>query len=81
MWQAESDKTSKFQTHLSRNSGISFVRGGREIDFGNFGYFVSYDLTDRYWGCEILFSPTLDSILVFQTINKELEMLVLSQKL
>ena len=62
VWQAESDKTSKFQTHLNRNSGISFVRDGREIDFGNFGYFVSYDLTDRYWGCEIRFSPTLDSI-------------------
>ena len=62
VWQEESDKTSKFQTHLSKNSGISFVRGGREIDFGNFGYFVSYDLTDRYWGCEIRFSPILDSI-------------------
>ena len=62
VWQAESDKTSKFQNHLNRNTGISFVRDGREIDFGNFGYFVSYDLTDRYWGCEIRFSPVLDSI-------------------
>ena len=62
VWQAESDKTSKFQNHLNRNAGISFVRDGREIDFGNFGYFVSYDLTDRYWGCEIRFSPVLDSI-------------------
>ena len=62
VWRAESDKSSKFQTHLSRNSGISFVRDGREIDFGNFGYFVSYDLTDRYWGCEVRFSPVVDSI-------------------
>lgn len=62
VWRKESDKTSQFQNHLKRNAGISFVRDGREIDFGNFGYFVSYDLTDRYWGCEIRFSPILDGI-------------------
>ena len=62
VWREETDKTSTFQNHLKNNAGISFVRDGREIDFGNFGYFVSYDLTDRYWGCEIRFSPVLDEI-------------------
>ena len=55
-------KQSPFQIHLKRNSGISFVRDGREIDFGNFGYFTTYELRDRYWGCEIRFDPILDTI-------------------
>ena len=45
-----------------KNSGISFVRDGREIDFGNFGYFTTYELRDRYWGCEIRFDPILDTV-------------------
>ena len=45
---------------MKNNQGISFVRKGREIDFGNFGYYTLYDLTDRYWGCEIQFEPVLD---------------------
>ena len=62
IWKKETDKQSAFQTHLKRNSGISFVRDGREIDFGNFGYFTTYELRDRYWGCEIRFDPILDTI-------------------
>ena len=62
VWKKETDKLSPFQTHLKRNQGISFVRDGREIDFGNFGYFTIYDLRDRYWGCEIRFDPILDTI-------------------
>ena len=62
IWKKETDQTSPFQVHLKRNSGISFVRDGREIDFGNFGYFTTYELRDRYWGCEIRFDPILDTI-------------------
>ena len=62
IWKKETDKQSPFQIHLKRNSGISFVRDGREIDFGNFGYFTTYELKDRYWGCEIRFDPILDTI-------------------
>ncbi len=62
VWKKETDQTSPFQIHLKRNSGISFVRDGREIDFGNFGYFTTYELRDRYWGCEIRFDPILDTI-------------------
>ena len=60
IWDKETDGRSAFQTHLKNNQGISFVREGREIDFGNFGYYTLYDLTDRYWGCEIQFEPVLD---------------------
>lgn len=62
VWKKETDQTSAFQIHLKRNSGISFVRDGREIDFGNFGYFTTYELRDRYWGCEIRFDPILDTV-------------------
>ena len=62
IWRKYTSKGSPFQTHLKRNAGISFVRDGREIDFGNFNYFVIYELKDRYWGCEIRFDPILDEI-------------------
>ena len=41
--------------HLKRNQGISFVRAGREIDFGTFEFFDPSQSTERWWGCEILF--------------------------
>jgi hypothetical protein len=47
--------------HYRKNVGISFMREGREIDFGNFGY-LSTDLTERYWGVEVRFSPELDEL-------------------
>jgi hypothetical protein len=62
IWEKESDQRSPFQNHLNNNNGISFVRDGREIDFGHFGYFTHYDLRERYWGCEIRFDPILDEI-------------------
>lgn len=62
IWQKETDKVSAFQNHLKNNQGISFVRNGREIDFGNFGYFSHYEPRDRYWGCEIRFDSVLDKV-------------------
>jgi hypothetical protein len=61
VWKKETSKITPFMDHLFLNTGISFVRGGREIDFGNFGYFRTYELKDRYWGCEIRFDPILDN--------------------
>ena len=59
----EGDPTlSNLMDHLKRNMGISFVRSGREVDFGNFNYFTKYDTTERWWGCEIRFEPILDEI-------------------
>lgn len=48
--------------HYRQNTGISFVRAGREIDFGSFGYFNPQDERHRWWGCEIRFSPDLDEV-------------------
>lgn len=48
--------------HCAVNTGISFVRAGREIDFGDFGYIDSYDPRNRWWGVEIRFDPILDEI-------------------
>ena len=62
IWKNETDKVSPFQNHLKNNQGISFVRNGREIDFGNFGYFSHYEPRDRYWGCEIRFDRVLDKV-------------------
>ena len=58
----EADKSTEFMNHLKRNIGISFVRAGREVDFGNFGFYPMYSTTDRWWGCEIRFEPELDEI-------------------
>lgn len=64
------NKTEDFLDHLRRNIGISFVRAGREVDFGNFGYFTAYDTTERWWGCEIQFEPELDEFFGV-TIDKQ----------
>lgn len=46
--------------HYKNNQGISFVRAGREIDFGGFGYLNDSDPRDRWWGIEVRFDPLLD---------------------
>ena len=52
----------KIRDHYKANVGISFVRAGREIDFGVFNYFNPNELTERYWGIEVRFSPVLDEL-------------------
>lgn len=48
--------------HYGNNSGISFVRAGREIDFGAFGFLDASDPRNRWWGAEIRFDPVLDEL-------------------
>lgn len=48
--------------HYMRNTGISFVRACREIDFGNFGFFNTHEERERWWGCEVRFKPELDEL-------------------
>jgi len=48
--------------HYARNTGISFVRAAREIDFGSFSYYNDKDERERWWGCEIRFEPILDEL-------------------
>ncbi|MFN3828251.1 MAG: ATP-binding protein [Micavibrio sp.] len=53
---------SKVGQHYKRNTGISFVRACREIDFGDFGFFNPQDERQRWWGCEVRFEPVLDEL-------------------
>jgi len=48
--------------HYRENTGISFMRAGREIDFGTFNYFNAQDERERWWGCEVRFDPELDEL-------------------
>lgn len=47
---------------ISKYAGISIVRANREIDFGKFDFADESDYIpeDRWWGCEIRFTPELD---------------------
>jgi len=48
--------------HYKENTGISFVRAAREIDFGSFGFYNEREERERWWGCEIRFEPVLDEL-------------------
>ena len=53
---------SKVGRHYGHNTGISFVRAGREIDFGNKGFLDASDPRHRWWGAEVRFDPVLDHL-------------------
>lgn len=53
---------SELGKHYARNTGISFVRAGREIDFGPFGFIQPGEPRHRWWGVEVKFSPVLDEL-------------------
>ena len=55
--------------HYHDNTGISFVRAGREIDFGRFGFIDASDPRHRWWGVEIRFEPVLDEL--FEITNNK----------
>lgn len=47
--------------HVRDMEGISVVRAGREIDFGQFDFYSNLNYPQhRWWGCEISFMPELD---------------------
>ncbi len=48
--------------HYGKNTGISFVRAGREIDFGAFGFLDASEPRHRWWGIEVRFEPVLDEL-------------------
>ena len=54
--------SSKTGRHYASNQGISFVRAGREISLGNFGFLNPADTVNRWWGMEIRFKPELDDL-------------------
>lgn len=52
----------KVGRHYANNTGISFVRAGREIDFGSFGFLDASEPRHRWWGAEVRFEPVLDEL-------------------
>lgn len=46
--------------HASKNQGISVVRAQRELELND--TWVKSETTERWWGCEIHFPPTLDNV-------------------
>ena len=69
--------------HYGQNAGISFVRAGREIDFGPFGFINPSEPRNRWWGVEVRFKPELDELFGvtnnkqqirgFRHLNKQLD--------
>jgi hypothetical protein len=47
--------------HAAKNIGLSIVRAGRELDLDP-SWAISYDVTERWWGVEVEFPPSLDEI-------------------
>ena len=53
---------SELGKHYGNNTGISFVRAGREIDFGGFDFVNRSEARHRWWGVEVRFNPELDEL-------------------
>jgi hypothetical protein len=61
---------SKVGNHYEENCGVSFVRAGREIEFGRFNLLDNSEPRHRWWGAEVRFEPELDKIFKI-TNNKQ----------
>ncbi|MHC8515875.1 ATP-binding protein [Sporosarcina sp. ITBMC105] len=48
--------------HANKNLGISILRAGRELDM-DLSLVNNYDPTERWWGIEIEFPPSLDELM------------------
>ena len=69
--------------HIHENQGISITRLGREVFYGAIPYWPGtqtwFAEIDRWWGCEVDFSPKLDRVFTVKNIkrgavpNKELK--------
>lgn len=56
------DRGSKpYGKHAAKNLGVSIVRAGRELDLDS-AWTNSYDPTERWWGVEVEFPPSLDEV-------------------
>ena len=47
--------------HAAKNIGVSVVRAGRELDLDQ-SLVIKYDTTERWWGIEVEFPPSLDNL-------------------
>jgi hypothetical protein len=60
--------------YIERNQGISITRKGREVAYGPIPYWPGgktwFEEIDRWWGCEIEFSPLLDRVFQVKNIKR-----------
>ena len=47
--------------HADKNIGVSIIRAGRELDLDQ-SLVIKYDTTERWWGIEVDFPPSLDDL-------------------
>ena len=60
--------------YIHKNQGISITRKGREVFYGAIPYWPGsikwFEQIDRWWGCEIEFSPLLDRVFQVRNIKR-----------
>lgn len=68
------DRAEVKDRYIHRNQGISITRKGREVAYGPIPYWPGsqkwFDQIDRWWGCEIEFSPLLDRVFQVKNIKR-----------
>lgn len=70
----------KMGQHVKKLEGISIVRAGREIDFGQFDFYSNLNLPEhRWWGCEISFTPELDEAFGVSNNKQHVELIELQE--
>ena len=77
------NSTATTDRYIDRNQGVSILRNNREVFYGPIPYWPGksdwFKEIDRWWGCEIHFSPVLDRAFTVKNIkrgavpNKELK--------
>lgn len=64
--------------YVGKLEGISVVREGREIDFGEFGFYSDKNSPfHRWWGCEICFDRDLDQVFKVANNKQHVELIAL----
>ena len=64
--------------YVGQLEGISVVREGREIDFGEFGFYSDKNSPyHRWWGCEISFGRELDQVFKVSNNKQHVELIKL----
>lgn len=64
--------------YVGQLEGISVVREGREIDFGEFGFYSDKNSPyHRWWGCEISFDRDLDQVFKVSNNKQHVELIKL----
>ena len=65
-------------SYVGQLEGISVVREGREIDFGEFGFYSDKNSPyHRWWGCEISFGRELDQVFKVSNNKQHVELIKL----